>query len=228
MRELLFLVDNRLPQELKDSVRDVAAEISTIFKGTRAIYHDSEFIDKVAIRSFTYDTKSIGSTKHGIQRDARQMAELVDKASRKEGRCTFFITIDDLAYRHPDNYDGIKSCLGFATETAIIISVARFRWYSIEDRKMILSDLIMHEIGHLHGVVGENEANCFNAHCPSKYCVMHQSVSLAEFSKNFKLIKLRAMSNKDTIGKYFCSSCRQNIMKLNNSHHKPFEIASDW
>lgn len=215
MRELFFFVDERLPKELQKKVKEAAQEASIIYDAP-TIYAGSIPISGILGSHFTTAGPVIRKTEYGVQRDAGKMLGKTYELLRRGGRRIVFVTVDDLTCLFGQSY--LNFCFGLTLGAiGTVISIARFTQLPIEEQKIILVGLIMHELGHIYDVASDGRRAhtkySLGMHCTDKYCVMQQGLTIDSLRENFLRVNKAKGNSNNVESKYYCKMCRNDIDK---------------
>jgi len=213
--ELLFFVDERLPKALTDRFEELANEVSIIYKNASVIYAGSTPISGISGSYFTNAGSIIRTTaEYGTQRDAGRMIGKIFEKLRRDGRRVVFFTTSDIT-RYSGDSGYLNFVFGCTDPTGIVISMARFKQYPLETQMIILSGLVMHEIGHVFNVAGDtmraNTVYNIGMHCTDECCVMQQGLTAEQIRKNFSRTWKAHGKSRDLAGRYYCTLCREDI-----------------
>ena len=213
--QLIFIVEKNLDKELRKTVKDVAGEAKVVFRAD-ALYTDSTF-DGYSGDYFVNAGEIVKKNgPYGTQRNAGLMIGKIHQQLTKIGRHVILITTTDITCRRRgEGY--LNFCFGFANSGHVVISMARFGHLPINEQKLILAGLIMHELGHIYDLAAKpsrvfTEDN-IGMHCTNKECVMQQGGTVDAFRTNFNFLKSKEheSTREGAIRKYYCQWCAADI-----------------
>ena len=210
--EIFLFFDERLKKNLMDVAEETAFNAGIIFNNTPTLVALSGPIPGMKGSDFTKAGRIVAtSSTYGTQRDASQIIDEIHKRLKQTGRRIIFITVDDLTCTSNGKY--LNFCFGLARGYSTALSMVRFGSLSDKEQEIVLSGLIMHELGHLYGLAADSNRKKteFNIgmHCTDKYCVMQQGLTMGEIRKNFSRVNEHRGHTDDVKLKYYCPLCMQ-------------------
>ena len=217
MEHLLFIVDEKLPEELRPAVEKACRDAHTIYQIPSWITNLRR--EKgIEASDFINSAKFTRRTEYGRQKDAKQILKAANERLECNGRHIVFVTASDITSPNKERESGyLNFCFDSKSDGNAIVSMARFMDLSAKTQKTVLTGLIMQSIGYIFGVAGDpkrvSTEDNLGMHCTNKFCVMQQGLTK---NKMVGVMRRAAIASKlpwraKPHGAYYCPHCARDI-----------------
>ena len=206
---LIFIADDKLP-------RDMLSEIYRVYKEAEVIFGTPSVCLELPVSLTLNRVTTIRETQYGKQKDAKKILSQVRKTLGTEGQSYVVITTCDITHECASRESGyLNFVFGLRSGDDAVISAARLLELPLEERKIVLGGVIMHEIGHIYGAAADpNRANTeenLGTHCTDPYCVMQQGATLGAMRENMLRVADAPKRFLTRRRPCFCKLCRKDI-----------------
>ena len=193
MRNLCLIYDSGVTNNEKMIIVNTLAKAAKIFGNRKFINLGKDPMlngnKRISADMIVARSTRVKIGQYGAQYDAGDIWQQVfdcPKQQKSHFYC-LFVTSKDITVKLSQKY--LNFCFGYTLGNIAIISTARTKDLSDGDRNVMLTGLIMHELGHAFGLAmggRSNSENNLGVHCTNPNCVMNQGLIRKDLINNFR------------------------------------------